>query len=407
MRRFRDRGRPSPVMGWWRRRPEVFRDAVGAVPLVLTFLFAQQIYGAGGPWSRAVAIVAVMWGALAVRRRWPTLTFAAALLTVVLAMTGLEFLAVAGYTLVAYRPRIPATFVVAVSAVMTTAGFLRWWPALVPEVIAGDLILILGVSIVPAVLGKAIRRWRRVTSELEARNAELLALREEAAVHAVQRERFRIARELHDVVAHHVSAMTIRAGAGHHVASRDPQAAVDALHYVADEGADALAAMGSLVGTLRGESGTGGIQDTSPQPGVGDIPALVDTFRGTGLAVHTEIHPAPEQLAPGTGLTVFRIVQEGLTNVLRHGAAERAWVRVWFDGQELRIQVDDDGRGLPPIPGRSGHGLIGVSERVALHGGTSELVPSPHGGCRLRATLQLPGTHAPSSVVARPTVASS
>ncbi len=242
MRRFGNRERLSAVMGWWRRRPEVFRDAVGAVPLVLTFLLAQQIYGAGGPWSRAVTIVAVMWGALAVRRRWPILTFAAALLTVVLAMTGLEFLAVAGYTLVAYRPRIPATFVVVVSAATTTAGFLRWWPSLEPAVIAGDLILILGVSILPAVLGKAIRRSRRVTAELQTRNAELVALREEAAEHAVQRERFRIARDLHDVVAHHVSAMTVRAGAGHHVASRDPQAAVDALDYVAHEGADALAA---------------------------------------------------------------------------------------------------------------------------------------------------------------------
>jgi signal transduction histidine kinase len=389
-------------MGWWRRRPEVFRDAVGAVPLVLTFLLAQQIYGAGGPWSRAVTIVAVMWGALAVRRRWPILTFAAALLTVVLAMTGLEFLAVAGYTLVAYRPRIPATFVVVVSAATTTAGFLRWWPSLEPAVIAGDLILILGVSILPAVLGKAIRRSRRVTAELQTRNAELVALREEAAEHAVQRERFRIARDLHDVVAHHVSAMTVRAGAGHHVASRDPQAAVDALDYVAHEGADALAAMGSLVGTLRGETGTEGIGDTSPQPGLGDIPALVDTFRGTGLAVHTDIHAPPGPLAPGFELAVFRVMQEALTNVLRHSGAEGAWVRVWSDAEELRIQVDDDGRGLPAIPGRAGHGLIGVSERVALHGGTSELRPSPHGGCRLQAMLHLPDFRAAAADPTRP-----
>jgi signal transduction histidine kinase len=102
--------------------------------------------------------------------------------------------------------------------------------------------------------------------------------------------------------------------------------------------------------------------------------------------VHEDVGPAPRTVAAGLGLNAYRIVQEALTNAIRHGAAERAWVHLWSTAQTLQIQIDDNGRGLPDGH-RNGHGLIGVAERVALHGGTSRLGASPRGGCRLMATL--------------------
>lgn len=373
----------------------MLRDAVGAVPIVLVFVFAQQIYGDGGSVARAVAIVVVMGVALTLRRRVPVATFVAALLTVAVATTGLEFLAIASYTLVAHEPRARPVVVAVASAVAATVGFLRYWPTLVLGEVAGDLILIVGISVLPVAFGQAVRKARRTTAELEARNAELVALREEAAGHAVEAERFRIARELHDVVAHHVSAMTVRARAGHHVAAGSPEAAADALAYIAGAGTEALTAMGTFVGTLRGEGTVAGTHDLAPQPGLDDIPALLESFRGTGLVVHADLDDPPVTVAPTLGLNSYRIVQEALTNAIRHGAAERAWVRAWFTAGMLHIQVDDNGRGLGADSPSSGHGLIGIAERVALHGGASGLGPSPRGGCRLDATLAV-GTAARS-----------
>jgi signal transduction histidine kinase len=379
-------GRIWSVMGWWKRRPEIVRDAVGAVPFVLVFIVAQQIYGDGGPILRAIVIVLVMGLALTFRRRWPVVTFAAALLTVAVATTGLEFLALASYTVVAYEPRARPAVVAVVSAFAMTVGYLQYWPALVLEDVAGDLILIAAISVLPAVLGHSVREARCAKAELQSRNAELVALREREAAHAVEAERFRIARELHDVVAHHVSAMTVRARAGRHVASRDPQAAADALAYIADAGSQTLTAMGTFVGTLRGQAASDG-EGVAPQPSLRDLPELLESFRRAGLVVHPEIDAASASVSTALGLNAYRIVEEALTNAMRHGGAERVWVRVSVSAETLDIQVDDNGRGLRSDGRPAGHGLIGVAERAALHDGASAIGPSHRGGCRLRATL--------------------
>lgn len=379
-------------MDWWRRQPELFRDAVGAVPIVLVFVLAQQVFGEGGSVPRAVAIVVVMWSALTVRRRWPRAAFAAALGVVAIATTGLEFLVVVSYTLVAHDRRAQPAAVGALSAVALVIGYLQYWPAVVLDQIAGDLILIAAIAVLPPVIGLMVRTSRDKTAELRERNAELVAMREREARHAVEAERFRIARELHDVVAHHVSAMTVRARAGHHVAERDPAAARDALAWIAEAGTEALTAMGALVGTLRGQDATDGAaaaDDLSPQPSLDDLPALLERFRRTGLVVHEDLEAAPTVVSPTLGLNAYRIVQEGLTNALRHGAAERAWVRVWCADGLLHVRVDDNGRGLPDGGVPAGHGLVGVAERAALHDGTSAFGPGPRGGCRLEASLAL------------------
>lgn len=364
------------------------RDAVGAVPIVLVFIVAQQIYGDGGPLLRAVAIVLVMGVALTVRRRWPALTYVAALVTVVAATTGLEFLSIASYTIVVYEPRARPVFVTAVSAIAMTLGFLRYWPVLALEDVAGDLILIAAIAVLPPALGRLVRESRRAKAELESRNAELVALREKEAAHAVEAERFRIARELHDVVAHHVSAITVRARAGRHVASRDPQAAADALDYIATAGSQALTAMRGFVGTLRGEEDAERA-GAAPQPSLRDIPALLESFRAMGLVVHPDLDTGNATVTPALGLNAYRIVEEALTNAIRHGRAERVWVRVAFRTDRVDIRVDDNGRGLRAGGSPAGHGLIGVAERAAIHDGTSALGPSSRGGCSLQATLLL------------------
>ena len=382
-------------MGWWRRRSEIARDAAGAVLVLLVFFVVEEIFGDGDSEARAIVVMLVMGLALTFRRRWPLATYLAALVTVVAAMTGLVFLAIASYTLVAHHPRARPAMVAGVSALALTVGLLRYWPTLVLEDTAGDLILILAISVLPVVAGKMVRASRRWTAELESRNAELVALREKEAEHAVAAERFRIARELHDVVAHHVSAMTVRARAGGHVASRDPQAAADALSYIAEAGTETLTAMGAFVGTLRGKEAAADPQELAPQPGLDDIPDLLESFRRTGLVVHADLHASPLTADPALGLNTYRIVQEAMTNAIRHGAAERAWVRVWFTEDELCIQVDDNGHGLPTDDRPAGHGLVGVAERAALHGGTSALGASPRGGCRLEARLAVGNSQPP------------
>jgi len=373
----------------------MFRDAVGAVPIVLVFVVAQQLFGAGGSGIRATSVVLVMGAALTVRRRWPRVAFSAALGMVAIATTGLEFLAIVSYTVVAHDRRSQPAVVGAMSAVAMIVGYLHYWPAVVFDQIAGDLILIAALAVLPPVIGRMVRTSRDKTAELQARNAELVALREGEARHAVEAERFRIARELHDVVAHHVSAMTVRARAGLHVAGRDPRAAEDALAYVAEAGTEALQAMGALVGTLRAGEDPDAAGDLAPQPSLDDVAGLLEQFRRTGLVVHEDLDPGLSEVPPAVGLHAFRIVQEGLTNAIRHGAAERAWVRVWFADGMLRIQVDDNGRGVPD-DAPPGHGLVGVAERAAMHGGTSVLGRSPRGGCRLEASLGL-GDESPAS----------
>jgi signal transduction histidine kinase len=182
--------------------------------------------------------------------------------------------------------------------------------------------------------------------------------------------------------------MTVRARAGRHVADRDPAAAADALTFVAESGTATLAAMGTFVGALRGSTPHDAPHLREPQPGLHDLPTLVESFRGMGLVVHEDVAPLPDDLPQALGLNAYRIVQEALTNVVRHAAADRAWLRVVARDDRLHIEVEDDGRGLPDGH-RAGHGLVGMAERAALHGGTARIGASPRGGCRVTVDLAL------------------
>jgi signal transduction histidine kinase len=380
-------------MRWWRERPELLRDAIGAVPIALLVPVNQSTPDEASV-TQVIVTMLVVAVALTVRRQRPLATYLAALLVVTVAQTGLEFLAVASYTVVVHTHRPRPVLVVAASALAALAGYLRYWSTPSFDVIAGDLVLIAAIAVLPVVFGSAVRSARRARAELEAHNAELIELRGKEAAHAVQRERLRIARELHDVVAHHVSAMTLRANAGRHIATRDPDAAAEALDYIAASGRATLDEMRTFVGALRGD-GTNASGALAPTPGLADLPELLASYRRSGLTVDAELDHLGVDVPTPIGLHVYRIVEEGLTNVLRHSGAQRAWVRLRSEEGTIHLTVDDNGHGLRDGGVRGGHGLVGVAERVALHGGRCHLGPGPHGGCRLEASLSVSSAPSP------------
>jgi signal transduction histidine kinase len=197
-------------------------------------------------------------------------------------------------------------------------------------------------------------------------------------------ERARIARELHDVVAHGVSLMTVQAGAAKTVAAVDPQSAVEAMAAVEQTGREALSELRHLLAVLRPDSSPG---ELGPQPGLAGVERLVAQFREAGLEVSLDMDPVPTSLPARVDLFAFRIVQEALTNVLKHaGPGTPTVVRVRIEPRAVTLEVSDDGRGATLLPG-SGHGLVGMRERVQLLGGTLQATTRSGGGFRVQAVL--------------------
>jgi signal transduction histidine kinase len=212
--------------------------------------------------------------------------------------------------------------------------------------------------------------------------------REQAAEarRAVAEERTRIARELHDVVAHRVSLMTVQAGAAKTVAADDPESASQAMHEVEKAGRQALDELRHLLGVLRPEAD---VETLGPQPGLADVPRLVEQFRAAGLDVSLATEDARIDLPARVDLSAYRIVQEALTNVLKHaGPGARTEVRLDADDHQLAIEVADNGRGGTILPG-SGHGIVGMRERALLLGGSLHVGPRPGGGFQVVASLPI------------------
>lgn len=212
--------------------------------------------------------------------------------------------------------------------------------------------------------------------------------REQAAEarRVVTEERARIARELHDVVAHRVSLMTVQAGAAKTVAAVDPDGAHQAMAAVEQTGREALDELRHLLGVLRPDAAAG---DLGPQPGLADLAGLVKQFTDAGLEVSFATADAHDALPARVDLFAYRIVQEALTNVLRHaGPDARAEVRVGVDTDGVVIEVRDDGQGATATP-RTGHGIVGMRERALLLGGRLDAGPRPGGGFQVVAHLPI------------------
>ena len=255
---------------------------------------------------------------------------------------------------------------------------------------AGRVIPELAVFAIAWVVGDNLRTRRAYLAELEARAARLEREREEKAGRAVIEERTRIARELHDVIAHNVSVMVVQASAGEEVFDEDPGKARESLSAVASTGRAALAELRRLLGVIRSEDDPGAEASYAPQPGIAYLDELVRQVRETGLPVELSVIGEPRALPEGVGLCAYRIVQEALTNTLKHAHAASVQVNVRYVADALELQVIDDGRGRSAINGDTGgHGLIGMRERVALFGGELTASPRTGRGYEVRARLPL------------------
>jgi signal transduction histidine kinase len=281
-----------------------------------------------------------------------------------------------------------------------TLAQLRW--SLTSESIAANVLMAVFQTVPFAlawVLGDSIRTRRAYLAQLEERAARLEKEREAQSKVAVAAERARIARELHDVVAHNVSVMVVQADGAAYVLDSAPDQAKKALETISGTGRQALAEMRRLLGVLR----TGEHQESGeyvPQPDVEQLDDLIEQCRTSGLAVDFKVEGTPRPLPSGVELTAYRIVQEALTNTRKHGGPNAgASVRLVYFDDGLGLLVEDDGTGAPHElyeeggADGQGHGLIGMRERVGMVGGTLDAGPRPGGGFRISALLPLKPAH--------------
>ncbi|WP_396452695.1 sensor histidine kinase [Actinomadura sp.] len=235
------------------------------------------------------------------------------------------------------------------------------------------------------VLGLHMRTRRAYLRSVEERAERLERERDTEVKMAMAAERARIAREMHDVVAHNVSVIVVQADGASYAIDTDVARARQALGTISATGRLALAEMRRLLGVLREDDDAGAF---APQPGVAEIDDLVEQVRASGLAVDYEVDGTPAAMSEGRQLTVFRIVQEALTNTLKHGGPRaRVCVRLRYAGDALEIRVTDDGRGAAAFDDGRGHGLAGMRERVAVYGGEVRAGPRPGGGFEVVAEI--------------------
>jgi signal transduction histidine kinase len=276
-------------------------------------------------------------------------------------------------------------------------SMMRWPPHEENPTILTTLLQTFFLTIVFAlswVIGDRLRTRRAYYAELEERATRLHREREAQSKAAVAAERARIARELHDVVAHNVSVMVVQADGAAYVLDSAPDQAKQALATISSTGRQALAEMRRLLGLLRAGDDAGG--EYVPQPGVDQLADLIEQVRGAGLPVRFEVAGEARPLSSGVELTAYRIVQEALTNVRKHGGeGASASVLLGFGDSALDLLIEDDGRGarheLYEQGGRDGlgQGLIGMRERIGMVGGTLDAGPRPGGGFRISAVLPL------------------
>jgi signal transduction histidine kinase len=268
-------------------------------------------------------------------------------------------------------------------AVMTlTLGVAMAWQTQ-PTVTASTSFATVLALVVAWLAGDNLRVRQERLQAVQNRAQRLEAEREDRARQAVTEERLRIARELHDVVAHSMSVIAVQAGVAHHVIDSRPELARQALATVETTTRSALVEMRRLLGVLRQPDEPSA--SLTPSPGLADVPALVAQFAEAGLPVEVTVTGAGGDVPDGVDLSAYRIVQEGLTNVLRHGGP-KATVTIAHEPGQVHVTIADDGSDRPPR-GEPGHGLIGMRERVTVFGGTLTAGPRPGGGFDLAATL--------------------
>jgi signal transduction histidine kinase len=237
------------------------------------------------------------------------------------------------------------------------------------------------------ILGDNLRTRRAYLHELEEKAERLEREREENERRAAADEQARIARELHDVIAHNVSVMVVQAAGGREVFETHPDRAREALASIEATGREALTELRRLLGVARAHED--GSTSLAPQPGLERLGTLVEQVRAAGLTVDVQVEGEQRDLPTGVDLSAYRVIQEALTNTLRHAFAQRAWIVVHYGERELIVEVLDDGAGPPRAGGQDGRGLVGMQERVGLFGGEVRTGARPEGGFRVWARFPL------------------
>lgn len=367
------------------------------------------------PTSRGQLLLAVLASApLAVRRKYPMSVFWISFIAVVNASDTPAILfvtvVIAAYSSVAYSPyRLLAIGGLMLAAVIVAARSGNAIPR-IPDSLSPFVIL------VPiAYIGNTIRRWRQQTAASMARIRALELGQEEATREAVELERARIARELHDVVTHNVSVMVVQAGAARKVMGTSPEQATQALLAVEASGRTAMTELRQVMGLLTSTAqepeprdvkpgasahgaagsaaaGLGPDSDFAPQPDLDQLESLADRVRAIGVPVTLTFNGMPRPLPPGVGLAAYRVVQEALTNTVKHAVGASAAVTVSYGARELRLEITDTG-GVPGDSAATGNrrGLLGLRERLSVYGGSLETGRRPTGGFRVTAVIPWEG----------------
>jgi signal transduction histidine kinase len=355
---------------------------------LLLSLSSAWLAGSGFASYRAAAVQTAVIVPLVVRRLYPSavflvisaIAFAQWLLGVPL--LGDAALLIALYTVAAHESRIRALLAAGLLEAGAVMATIRWEPAGPP----GRSLLFLSATVVAALFaGLTVASGSRYLAWMDERARRLEVERDQQAVIAAAAERTRIARELHDIVSHSLSVVITLADAAAVVGRTDPGRGAEAMTEVSEVGRRALTDMRAMLGVLRTDERAAGL---APQPGIEDLGALIERIRAAGLPVDLVVEGTTFPLGAATELTAYRIVQEALTNTLRHAAAAGATVTISYCQPQVRIRVADDGTG-EPSDARRGHGIEGMRERAALHGGILWAGPNPDAaaGWLVEATL--------------------
>ncbi|MEV7972667.1 sensor histidine kinase [Cellulomonas sp. NPDC089187] len=414
-------------MSWWERVTQWQERHGFAIDLVVMSLSAPLVllvaWGING--SRVDALLAAgMWVPLGWRRRSPVVAVATVFFFGMLCLPlngpvffpGAVAVPVALYSVTLFGPVWAHRAAIGSAALgsitlglifgieQLTSAYGSRASAVVVTILTGGFTLALCVATWAFALTRRSRR--EMIAALRDRAERLETERDQQAVIAAAAERTRIAREMHDIVAHSLSVVVAQADGGRYAAAADPDAAVRALTTIAETSRAALADMRRLLGVLREppEPRTGAIPTvdpsstlapSTPQPAEHDLEQLVEQVRSSGVRASLVRMGTARRLPPGMGLTVYRICQEALTNVLKHaGPSPTVTVLVQWAARSLVVEIADDGRGASAESDGLGHGLLGMRERAAMFGGTVSSGPRPGGGFRVRAELPLPAAPA-------------
>jgi signal transduction histidine kinase len=344
------------------------------------------------PWYLGYVLLAVSGLALLARRRWPVAVLATvAVISVVYYVAdypdgpGWVALFVATYTVMAQGDGRRSLAIVAACLVGLTVVWLLT-ARLAPLNAAGWVFFRIGTAVMAAALGESVRTRRVLASEAQERAERAERTREEEARRRVDAERLRIAREVHDTVAHAIAVINVHAGVTAHVLDRRPEQARQTLVTIEQTSARALHELRTTLGMLRDVDN----DERVPTPGLGQVDDLTEVARKAGLDVAIEVPFPRREVSSAVDAAAYRIVQESITNVIRHAGPARATICLVYHPDELEIRVDDDGRGPHDgVDSVRGQGIAGMRERCVLLGGDLTAGPRPGGGFQVRARLPL------------------